>query len=71
MQIQNHSILNRKTEVAYDEQGNLKHFDVSMDDTLYARSESVVRKASENVNKEEYYDDETPGAKNLSSKDST
>ena len=71
MQIQNHSILNRKTEVAYDEQGNLKHFDVSMDDTLYARSESVVRKASENINKEEYYDDTNPGAKNLSSKDST
>ena len=47
MQLQNHSILNRKTEVGYDDEGNLLHFDSSMDDALYNRSNTLIKSVSD------------------------
>jgi hypothetical protein len=43
LQLQNHSILNRKTEVGYDSEGNLLQFDSTMDDALYNRSDSMIK----------------------------
>ena len=67
-QLQSRSILNRKVEIAYDEEGNLKQYDVSIDDELYSRSHALLRgEQGGNLNPEQYND----GIKNLNSKEST
>ena len=72
MQLQNHSILNRKTEVGYDSEGNLIRFDSTMDDALYNRSGSMIRTITETttdqdgMNESKYED----GIRNLNSSES-
>ena len=72
LQLQNHSILNRKTEVGYDSEGNLLQFDSTMDDALYNRSDSMIKTITQTTSDQEGMDETKydNGIRNLNSSES-